>query len=659
MKLYIAEKPSLGRAVADALPKPHRKADGCIYAGNGDVVSWCIGHLLTQVDPEAYDPSFKQWKFEHLPIIPEQWKLKSVAQTSKQLGILKKLIKQADQLVHVGDPDREGQLLVDEVIHFSGVKGKKLQQVERCLISDLTVNAVKRSLQQLRSNQDFIPLSTSALARTRADWLYGLNLTRAYTLLAQKSGYKGVISVGRVQTPLLGIVARRDKEIEKFVSKPFYQVLAHCQVINKSNVGKEDPNFTAKWQPSEACAPYQDSEGRVLVKALAENVAARITNQPAIVISFINKNKKQIAPLPYNLSGLQIDAAKRFGYSAQQVLDAAQALYERHKLITYPRSDSRYLPRNHHQQAKYVAQAIANNEPVMQQAVLNADLSIKGRAWNDSKVDAHHAIIPTDTNKSTSSLDLLSKNIYQLIARQYLCQFYEDYCYAECIAEIEINKGLFISKAKSKQSDGWKILFPQKEAESFLPTLIKGQILDCYRGEVIDKNTQPPAYFTDATLLAAMSNIARFVQDPDLKKVLKETDGLGTEATRAGIIELLFKRQFLQRIGKTIQATEVGRKLIESLPDSLTLPDMTALWEMQLNAISHKEQSYQGFVFPLQEQLGHIIKKAIADGPQALVNLPASPTGFKKSFAKRKPVAKKNASFSKTTKTKRAATKSR
>ena len=517
MKLYIAEKPSLGRAVADALPKPHRKADGCIYAGNGDVVSWCIGHLLTQVDPEAYDPSFKQWKFEHLPIIPEQWKLKSVAQTSKQLGILKKLIKQADQLVHVGDPDREGQLLVDEVIHFSGVKGKKLQQVERCLISDLTVNAVKRSLQQLRSNQDFIPLSTSALARTRADWLYGLNLTRAYTLLAQKSGYKGVISVGRVQTPLLGIVARRDKEIEKFVSKPFYQVLAHCQVINKSNVGKEDPNFTAKWQPSEACAPYQDSEGRVLVKALAENVAARITNQPAIVISFINKNKKQIAPLPYNLSGLQIDAAKRFGYSAQQVLDAAQALYERHKLITYPRSDSRYLPRNHHQQAKYVAQAIANNEPVMQQAVLNADLSIKGRAWNDSKVDAHHAIIPTDTNKSTSSLDLLSKNIYQLIARQYLCQFYEDYCYAECIAEIEINKGLFISKAKSKQSDGWKILFPQKEAESFLPTLIKGQILDCYRGEVIDKNTQPPAYFTDATLLAAMSNIARFVQDPDLK----------------------------------------------------------------------------------------------------------------------------------------------
>lgn len=542
-------------------------------------------------------------------------------------------------------------MLVDEVIHFSGVKGNKLKQVERCLISDLTVNAVQRSLQQLRSNQDFVPLSTSALARTRADWLYGLNLTRAYTLLAQKSGYKGVISVGRVQTPLLGLVARRDVEIEQFISKPFYEVLAHCQV-------EKEPNFTAKWQPSEACAAYQDPEGRVLVKALAENVAKRITHQPAIVKSFINKNKKQVAPLPYNLSGLQIDAAKRFGYSAQQVLDAAQGLYERYKLITYPRSDSRYLPRNHHQQAKYVTAAIASNDPDMQPAVKGANLAIKGRAWNDSKVDAHHAIIPTDTKKSLSTLDLVSKNIYQLVARQYLCQFYDDYCYAECIVEIEINQGLFVSKARSKQSDGWKILFPQKEVESFLPALTKGQVLHCEKGEVVDKNTQPPAYFTDATLLAAMSNIARFVKDPELKKVLKDTDGLGTEATRAGIIELLFKRQFLQRIGKTIQATEVGRKLIESLPDSLTLPDMTALWEMQLNAISQKEQSYQGFVLPLQDQLCNIISKAIADGPQALINLPASPSGFKKSFAKRRSPAKKSGSFKKASTTNTKANRS-
>ena len=643
MKLYIAEKPSLARAVADALPKPHRKADGCIYVANGDVVSWCIGHLLTQVDPEAYNPEFKKWKFEHLPIIPEKWKLKSVPQTSKQLGILKKLIKQADQLVHVGDPDREGQLLVDEVIHFSGVKGKKLKQTQRCLVSDLTTNAVKRSLNELRSNLDFVALSTSALARTRADWLYGLNLTRVYTLQAQKSGYQGVISVGRVQTPLLGLVARRDKEIEHFVSKPFYEVKAH--LLTDQQDGAE--SFTAKWKPSDACAKYQDEEGRVVVKALAENVAARITNQSAVVKSFVAKNKKQIPPLPYNLSALQIDAAKRYSYSAQQVLDACQGLYERHKLITYPRSDSRYLPRNHHGQAKLVTQAIAKNDNELQQAVSDADLAIKGRAWNDKKVDAHHAIIPTDSKKSLATLDTMSQNIYSLIARQYLCQFYPDYCYAECVAEIEINKGLFISKAKAKLSDGWKVLFNKQEKDTFLPKLVTGQSLLCTKGEVVDKNTQPPAYFTDATLLGAMSNIGRYVKDIELKKILKETDGLGTEATRAGIIELLFKRQFLTRTGKLIKATEVGRKLIASLPELLTLPDLTAQWEMQLNAMSLKEQSYQGFVLPLENQLRSIIEKAIADGPQALQNLPASTNPFKKSYRKKRATTKKKTTFKK------------
>jgi len=637
MKLYIAEKPSLARALADALPKPQRKADGCIYLGNGDVVSWCIGHLLTQVDPEAYNPEYKKWKFADLPIIPETWKLKATPRTSKQLTVLKKLIKQADQLVHVGDPDREGQLLVDEVIHFSGVKGKKLKETQRCLISDLTLNAVQRSLQQLRANQEFIALSTSALARTRADWLYGLNLTRVYTLQAQKSGYQGVISVGRVQTPLLGLVARRDQQIEQFVSKPFYEVEA--QLLTSKEDGAQ--TFSAKWQPSDACAKYQDQEGRVVVKALAENVAARITNQPGEVKSFVAKDKKQIAPLPYNLSALQIDAAKRYHYSAQQVLDSCQTLYERHKLITYPRSDSRYLPRNHHAQAKAVTQAIAKNDNSFQKALSDADLSIKGRAWNDKKVDAHHAIIPTDINKSLSALDSMSQNIYKLIARQYLCQFYPDYQYAECVAQIAINNGLFIAKAKAKLSDGWKVLFDRQEKDTFLPKMQAGQTLFCERGDIVEKNTQPPAYFTDATLLAAMSNIARYVKDPELKKILKETDGLGTEATRAGIIELLFKRLFLQRSGKVIKATETGRKLIESLPEMLTMPDMTAHWEMQLNAISAKEQSYQGFVAPLQNQLKGIVDKAIADGPQALTNLPASVNIFKKSKTKRKTYKKK------------------
>jgi DNA topoisomerase-3 len=227
MILYIAEKPSLGRAIADVLPKPHKKGDGFIEAANGDCVSWCVGHLLEQAEPDAYNPEFKSWKFEHLPIVPDKWQLKPKAATRSQLTVLKRLVKQANTLVNAGDPDREGQLLVDEVIAYLGVTGDKLHQTQRLLISDLNPQAVKRALTQLRSNREFIPLSTSALARSRADWLYGMNMTRAYTIQGKKVGYQGVLSVGRVQTPLLGLVVRRDEEIAHFQSKPFYEVLAH------------------------------------------------------------------------------------------------------------------------------------------------------------------------------------------------------------------------------------------------------------------------------------------------------------------------------------------------------------------------------------------------------------------------------------------------
>lgn len=328
MKLYIAEKPSLGRAIADALPKPHKKHDGYIEVANGDCVSWCIGHLLEQAEPDDYDERFKKWQFDHLPIIPEQWKLKAKTKTRKQLTVLKKLIKQASQLIHAGDPDREGQLLVDQVIEEAKISQAKKQSTQRLLISDLNLSAVKKSLGAMRSNRDFIPLSVSALARSRADWLFGMNLTRAYTLAGQKAGFGNVLSVGRVQTPILGLVVNRDNEIANFVSKPFYDVLAHLFT-------PDNQPFIAKWVPSKACEPHQDEEGRILNKALAGNVASRITKQSAELTSLDQKQKKQSAPLPYNLSALQIDAAKAFGMPAQKVLDICQILYERHKLITH------------------------------------------------------------------------------------------------------------------------------------------------------------------------------------------------------------------------------------------------------------------------------------------------------------------------------------
>lgn len=651
MILYIAEKPSLGRAIADVLPKPHKKGDGFIEAANGNCVSWCVGHLLEQAEPDAYNPEFKAWKFEHLPIVPDKWQLTPKAATRSQLTVLKRLVKQASMLVNAGDPDREGQLLVDEVIAYLGVTGDKLHQTQRLLISDLNPQAVKRALTQLRSNREFIPLSTSALARSRADWLYGMNMTRAYTIQGKKVGYQGVLSVGRVQTPLLGLVVRRDKEIANFQSKPFYEVLAHLATDKQET-------FSAKWQPSEACQPYMDEEGRVLARGLAQNVVSRISDKPALVTQLVAKDKKQHPPLPYSLSALQIDAAKRFGMSAKDVLDTCQSLYERHKLITYPRSDSRYLPVEQHNLAPSVLKAISDGAAELLQGADAPDPRLKSKAWDDKKVDAHHAIVPTEKTANLSSLSQRERQLYLHIARQYLAQFYPAYCYCETTVQVTIEGGLFNTKARQDKSLGWKQLFARQEPNGSkasgnksteestgkddeehdefigqLPPLKLGQALDCTRGELLEKNTQPPKAFTDATLLSAMTGISRYVTDPEIRKILKETDGLGTEATRAGIIELLFKRGFLQRLGKSIVSTDVGKGLINSLPLSATTPDMTALWEASLNGICHKETSYQGFMQPLLGTLSTLIQNAGAQLPTALNGLKGQ--GYKKSSGKK------------------------
>ncbi|QYJ96228.1 DNA topoisomerase III [Shewanella alkalitolerans] len=633
MILYIAEKPSLGRAIADVLPKPHKKGEGYITAANGDTVSWCIGHLLEQAEPDSYDPAFKSWSFDHLPIVPQQWKMTPKSKTRGQLSVLRKLVKQASQLVNAGDPDREGQLLVDEVIAYLGVKGDKLEQTQRLLVSDLNPQAVKRALGQLRSNREFIPLSTSALARSRADWLYGMNMTRAYTLQGRKVGYQGVLSVGRVQTPLLGLVVRRDEAIENFVSKPFYEVLANLYT-------QEQAHFKAKWQPSEACQPYMDEEGRVLSRRLAENVVGRITEQAAKVTDLQAKDKQQGQPLPYNLSSLQIDAAKRFGMSAKTVLDTCQSLYEKHKLITYPRSDSRYLPKEQLALAPRVIDAVLKGAGELTAQCPAPDLKIVSKAWNDAKVDAHHAIVPTEKVANLSALSQAEKQIYLQLARQYLAQFYPVYRYHETQVEVEIAGGHFHTKAKQEIALGWKQLFPKRsddktdgegdEALAQLPPLHKGQMLHSGQGELIEKQTQPPKAFTDATLLSAMTGISRYVTNPEIRKILKETDGLGTEATRAGIIELLFKRGFLTRQGKSIVSTPVGRGLINSLPESATTPDMTALWESHLDAISRKEAKYLSFMAPLVESLNGLIMQAGAQLPKALQGVEAPKRSFKK-----------------------------
>ena len=617
MKLYIAEKPSLGRAIAAALPKPHKNQKGYIELGNGDVVSWCIGHILEQADPEVYNDDFKKWRMDHLPIIPEQWQLTPKAQTRTQLTVLRKLVKSASEIIHAGDPDREGQLLVDEVIDFLKVSKAKKQQVKRLLISDLNLPAVKRSLNSLQSNQDFMPLSISALARSRADWLYGINLTRAYTLQGQKVGFNGVLSVGRVQTPLLGLVVEKDRQIANFVPHDYFDVYA--KIITPTG-----EKFTAKWQPSDACAPYMDDNKKVTNKALAENVVGRITDKPANVTLVSEQDKKQFAALPYNLSALQIDAAKQFSMNAKLVLDVCQALYEKHKLITYPRSDCRYLPVEHHKQASAIIKILSRSNDKYADFAKNADCKMKSKAWNNSKVSAHHAIIPTEKSANSISLNSFEKNIYQLIVRQYLAQFYPPYLYQQTQVELDIAQGKFTVNAKVQQQIGWKVMFQSSKpksntdsnsehdsfSEQLLPKLRQGEKLHCEQGLIAEKVTIAPKAYNDASLLSAMTGIARFVQNINIKKILKETDGLGTEATRAGIIELLFKRGFLQRIGKNITATEIGTSLINALPTMATTPDMTAQWEATLNDISERKSNYQSFITPLTTTLKDMVIQA-------------------------------------------------
>lgn len=642
MIVYIAEKPSLGRAIAQGFSGQQQKHEGYITLGNGDCVTWCIGHLLEQAEPDKYDPAYAKWALQHLPIVPQDWILVPKKGTSKQLSVIKRLLKTATQVVNAGDPDREGQLLVDEVITYCKVKRDIIDNAGRLLINDLNLNAVKKSLTNIRPNREFTGLSISALARSRADWLYGLNLTRAYTLLGQRGGYSGVLSVGRVQTPVLGLVVRRDAEIAQFESKPFYEVMATLATQTE----QAPQTFTAKWQPSAACEPYQDEEGRVIVKKLAETVVNKTRGQPGVVESYTVKDKQSPPPLPYNLSALQIDASKRFNLSPKAVLNVCQSLYERHQLITYPRSDSRYLPMEHFSEAPKVLSAIKANVPEQQGPVDNANSKLKSKAWNDSKVDAHHAIIPTSRNKAISSLSGDEAKIYQLIATQYIMQFYGPHKYQEQIAVVTIAGGTFVAKAKATTDKGWLVLTKQNgvatlengqsKSEPALPTLEKGQALDCVDSQLVEKQTTPPKHFAEATLLAAMTGIARYVQDASIKKILKDTDGLGTEATRASIIDLLFKRQFMQKNGKEIHATSTGKALINALPSESTQPDMTAIWEANLDKISQRQMRYQDFMQPLTHTIGELINASQRIDTSQFAGLASTKPAYKKKWRKKK-----------------------
>ena len=619
MHLYIAEKPSLARAIAAALPGPQQKGQGYIRCGNGKdaaTVSWCIGHLLEPAEPARYNPAWQKWRLEHLPMLPEKWQLTPKDNVKQQLKVLQSLIRQADTIIHAGDPDREGQLLVDEVLRYVGTTAP----IQRVLINDLTPKAVAKALQTPKDNQQFRSLSHSALARQRADWLYGINLTRFYTLSYQQQGEQGVYSVGRVQTPVLGLVVERDNTIEDFQPKPWYRIEGQFYAREDD---ADQRQFTARWLPSDAFQDHLDEENRLLDRSIAEQIVNDVTGRPGTITESRFRDRREAPPLPLSLSALQIEAGKLHRMGAKDVLDTAQNLYERHQLITYPRSDCRHLPEEHFGQADQVVRAISRVDSGLEPLTAQLDTSRRSAAWNDKKVDAHHAIVPTSRPTPNGKLTDAEAKIYNLISRYYLMQFADHAIHREGRLTVTVLEHRFRATETAVAQAGWKALEIRSQDDqhepnkSPLPRLENNEPVICDNAELKERKTQPPQHFTDATLLSAMTNIARFVADAELRKTLRETDGLGTEATRAAILDTLFRRDYLHREKRFIRATSKGKALIAALPDSIRTPDRTAVWEATLESIRRGEADPRQFLSSLQQEITGFINRrpAVNDAP--------------------------------------------
>lgn len=594
MRLFIAEKPSMAAEISKCLPGPLSRKDGYIITGGG-VVTWAFGHILRQAEPAEYDEKYKKWRMEDLPIIPETWNLLVVESCRKQFAIIEGLIREATEIVHAGDPDREGQLLIDEVLDY--LQNEK--PVHRILLNALDEKSIKKAIQTLRENSDFYNLKQSALARARADWLIGMNLSRAYTLAAQRAGHRTTLPVGRVKTPTLALVVRRERELAAFKPEEYYTIKADFKHTNGT--------FTAYWKPGEE-QPGRDSEGRLTDNAVAKALVNKLKScSIGKIVSCDTAEKKDAQRLPLSLSALQVMAGKKFGYDPQLVLDTAQTLYER-KLSTYPRSDCDFLPESQHSDAAVI---LGNLEESRQSDLAGwaaeADRTIQSRAWNDKKITAHHAIIPTTEKCNFASLNDTQKNIYFLIAQSYIAQFFPVHVYNQTRVELEHSEELFTASGRVVVELGWKKLFTadpddkedkKDEDGGMLPAMTQGDSAELLGVKADKKSTKPPVRFTAATLLAAMKEIHKYVKNPDLKKRLKDVSGIGTEATRATIIKELIDRRFLQeeKKKKFLIPTDSAYLLIDALPDEMTYPDSTALWENILHRMAEGSENLAVFL---------------------------------------------------------------
>jgi len=649
MRLFLCEKPSQAKDIAAVLGA-NRRGDGC-WLGPNVTVTWCIGHLLETAPPDTYDARYKRWVLEDLPIIPQKWKMLVKPRTASQFKVVKRLLGEASELVIATDADREGEMIARELVDHCRYRGP----VQRLWLSALDEASIRKALGTLKPGAETFSLYHSALGRSRADWLIGMNMSRLFTLLGRQSGYQGVLPVGRVQTPTLRLVVDRDRSIADFVPVAFWAI--DVQLLH------DGQPFIAQWRADpDVC----DDQDRCLNQASAQQAAQAISHAgSARLIKLRTERVREVAPLPFDLGTLQEICSKKLGLGAQETLDIAQALYETHKVITYPRSDCGYLPTSQHGDATSIIASLGRADPALSELLRHLDPTRRSRAWNDAKVSAHHGIIPTGAGKAVDQLTGKPRAVYTLIRARYLAQFLPNHEFDRTQADFDCAGENLRAVGKQIVEPGWKRALPEALAPAKgreapapqpLPTLQQG--CECKVGNVTLKDlwTQPPKPYTEGDLIKAMKNVAKLVQDPVLKQKLKDTTGIGTEATRAGIIQGLLDRGYLTKNGKALAATAAAFSLIDAVPRAIADPGTTAIWEQALDMVQSGEMSLEEFVAKQAAWMSRQVSRCA--GLRLTISGPASPAASAPWKKQRKTSKRKTAGTpGKTRRTTKAASK--
>lgn len=621
--LVLAEKPSVARDIARVL-KCHKNLPGAIE-GNSYVVTWALGHLVTLADPESYDKKFKEWNMSVLPMIPKKWDLVVIKQTSKQYQHVKTQLfrKDISEIIIATDAGREGELVARWILDKSGCR----KPIKRLWISSVTDKAIREGFQNLKDGRKYNDLYYAARSRSEADWLVGINATRALTCK-----YNAQLSCGRVQTPTLAMIAARETEIRSFKPQNYYGMTLQAGGIT----------WTWQSEKSKSTRSFHKEHLEQLREALTKNRTAGVTsqtnsaNRQSLQITDVHKTKKKtFSPGLYDLTELQRDANRRFGFSAKETLNIMQRLYENHKVLTYPRTDSRYISSDVVPTIKERLKAI-NFGPykTFVPTLLKAPIHTSKSFVDDRKVSDHHAIIPTEEFVQLDHMTNEERKIYDLVVRRFISVLYPAYEYEQTSLKGTAAGQSFSAKGNKILTPGWKAVYENDnnahweddsddEPHSFsassqnLPELKKGEYLTIDRATLTSGKTKPPARFTEATLLSAMENPVKYMESKDAaaRKTLGETGGLGTVATRADIIEKLFHTFLIEKKGQEILITSKGKQLLELVPEDLKKPELTASWEMELSHIAKGTQKEQVFLHDIQDYTRSLIQDIkTADG---------------------------------------------